>query len=87
MNLFVAILCLAYSEAAEEARNRFMQSLTGIVLDQRAVRLGRRAILCLRHKKLQEEEDPEYSGTTLNDDSMLARTAYVWYAVQSDKKS
>jgi len=46
MNLFVAMLCVSYSEAAARAPLTFVRSTAGIVLDQHAARRGLRKLCC-----------------------------------------
>merc|ERR1711879_417775 len=40
MNLFIAVLCVAYDEAAKKAQIAFMEARASIVLDQHAFRNG-----------------------------------------------
>merc|ERR1712008_36419 len=51
MNLFVAVLCVAYDEAAKNAAIAFTESRANIVLDQHAIRKGIKYVKkCLRRK-------------------------------------
>lgn len=55
MNLFVAILCSKYDEAASVAQRMYMRARAQIVLDQVAVRTGIRVIRkCSRKARLME---------------------------------
>merc|ERR1712032_356190 len=46
MNLFLAVLCVAYTEARDKAHISFQSSRTEMVLDQHAVRAGSARICC-----------------------------------------
>jgi len=72
MNIFIAILCVAYDDAAQKAQLAFMESRASFVLDAHAIRrgfrcvqmcLGRRACCCCRNKgggeDMEEVEKPE----------------------------
>jgi len=91
MNLFVAILCLSYSQAAENAWYCFMRSRANIVLDQHAVRVGVSTILCMRprvYRKIKRRtRDHASSSATLDDERQEAQSAYIWYAVQTDART
>merc|ERR1712129_183489 len=52
MNLFLAMLCLSYTLAYEQAHRSFMKALANIVIDQHAVRVGtaRLCCCCRRHQ-------------------------------------
>merc|ERR1712008_446726 len=55
MNLFLAMLCVSYSEAYQVAHLEFMRSRARIVLDQHAVRVGiTRSLCCLCKKEPME---------------------------------
>jgi len=52
MNLFIAVLCVAYDEAAQKAQIAFMEARASIVLDQHAFRNGIRCVKkCLNRKR------------------------------------
>lgn len=92
MNLFVAMLCLSYSQAAENAWFSFMQSRAGIVLDQHAIRLGLRRMggmfcVCRRRSDSGEEQGQSLCSELLDDDSKESETAYIWLACQKDATS
>jgi len=94
MNLFVAMLCLSYSQAAENAWFSFMQSRAGIVLDQHAIRLGLKRLAgkilccrCCRRTAPSEEHRQSRCSELLDDDTEEADTAYIWLACQKDVSS
>mmetsp|Transcript_27823 Transcript_27823/g.64862 ORF Transcript_27823/g.64862 Transcript_27823/m.64862 type:complete len:244 (-) Transcript_27823:180-911(-) len=97
MNLFVAMLCLSYSQAAEGAWLSFMRSRANIVLDQHAIRVGMEIVFCPRRAIKKRRSNSHGVGrktstlsienTTsgnLADQLEEARSAYIWFARPGD---
>jgi len=97
MNLFVAILCLSYSRAAEKAWLSLMRSRANIVLDQHAIRVGMEIVFCPRRAIKKRRSNSHGVGrktstlsienTTsgnLADQLEEARSAYIWFARPGD---
>lgn len=82
MNLFVAMLCLSYSQAWDNSWNAFLQSRAVIVLDQTAIRLGIRRMFCSKRSANGSTTTAHmtegHSASALLDQDAL--DAFVWYA-------
>lgn len=98
MNLFLAILCLAYSEAYERAHLTFMKARVHIVLDQHAVRCGLSQLCCTKRSHGQAKSvgntqtskgsffafaSPNLRRTLALTDHHDALTGFLWFAEQA----
>jgi putative Mn2+ efflux pump MntP len=89
MNLFIAVLCVAYDDAAKRAHMAFMESLASIVLDQHAIRKGIlyvRKCRCLKRRRSRNvvragqdseelEEDPDVVQDQVREKKSVMLTA------------
>lgn len=75
MNLFVAMLCVSYDEAAKRAPLAFVRSVAGIVLDQQAARKGFSRLFCFWRRPRRErpaEQRRLTNGSNSNEASNCA---------------
>jgi len=91
MNLFIAMLCLSYEVAAQQAKRKFMQCRAVIVLDQTAERTGIGRMFCnFCRRRKQHRGDSALKSTTEADLSDLLADepwdAYVWFATQKESE-
>eukprot|EP00928_Gymnodinium_smaydae_P011725 TRINITY_DN14299_c0_g2_i1.p1 TRINITY_DN14299_c0_g2~~TRINITY_DN14299_c0_g2_i1.p1 ORF type:complete len:929 (+),score=117.25 TRINITY_DN14299_c0_g2_i1:38-2824(+) len=96
MNLFVAVLCLAYDKAARNADFAFARNMARLLLDHEAMRIGARSFqgLCQRRQKQSKDFDSPYGrersasciGLEPREDqkSDFESKKYIWACVQKE---
>jgi len=95
MNLFVAVLCLAYDSAARNADFAFARNRARLLLDHEAMRIGSRTLkkLCRRRNPAQSSKDFDALALRQRQPSSVGldprekadeTNRYVWVCVQKD---
>jgi len=88
MNLFLAVLCVAYTQARNKAHLSFMRSRTKVVMDQHAIRAGAARIGCYLQRQTTKKLIYPRSASEMHmaraytlPGSMFAPThAFLWIA-------